>query len=328
MPAKPSSWKLTLPCTRAEAAALQGDIVALAALEPPPVLTTSEADPGRPDAWRLDAYFEGKPDRQAEALLRALVPSAGDTPALIERLPDEDWVTISQQGLEPVIAGRFFLHADPAETVPAGHVPLLIPAGRAFGTGQHETTAGCLHMLDRLRRVGARFGNICDVGTGTGVLTFAAMHLWPRAFATASDIDPVSIEVTSENAALNGVALGGGRGALALFTAPGVSHDAIAGRGPYDLIVANILAGPLIALAPSIAALLEDGGTLILAGLLDTQSDAVIAAYRRQGLRLAERIDIGQWPALRLRKRPAIGWRRPGRWKADDVGETPGFGSW
>lgn len=322
------SWKLTLPCTRAEAEALQDDIAELAMLEPPPVLMTSEPDPARPDDWRLEAFFEGRPDDATVALLQSLVPSAAGMQATVERLPDEDWVSISQQGMVPVVAGRFFVHADAGDKAPPGLVPLLIPAGRAFGTGQHETTAGCLTMIDRLKRVGARFNNICDVGTGTGVLAFAAGHLWPRAFVTASDIDPVSIDVTAENASLNRVELGGGRGAVALFVAPGVRDEAIVARGPYDLIIANILAGPLIALAPSISAQLEEGGTLVLAGLLDCQEQDVLAAYRRQGLRLAERIDNGQWPTLRLRKRPLIGWRRPRRWDPSEGGETVGFGTW
>jgi ribosomal protein L11 methyltransferase len=113
-----------------------------------------------------------------------------------------------------------------------------------------------------------------------------------------------------------------------VWQAAGVAHDGIMARAPYDLIIANILAGPLIELAPSLCALLEPGGTMILAGLLDEQRDRLLTAYRRQGMRLADSIDNGQWPTLRLRKRPAIGWKRPRRWSADDVGEAPGFGSW
>jgi ribosomal protein L11 methyltransferase len=183
-------------------------------------------------------------------------------------------------------------------------------------------------MLDRCRRIGARFGNIADVGTGTGLLAFAALDLWPGAYATASDIDPASVEVTRDNAALNDVPLGTGLGQLTVWQAAGVDHDGIMARAPYDLIIANILAGPLIELAPSLCALLEPGGTMILAGLLKEQSDRVLRAYRQQGMRLAEFGTSGQWPTLRLRKRPTIGWKRPRRWSADDIGEAPGFGSW
>ncbi|WP_336963496.1 50S ribosomal protein L11 methyltransferase [Sphingobium aquiterrae] len=322
------SWKLTLPCTRAEAEALDGDIAAFALLDSPPVLMTSETETDDPDSWRLDAYFEGKPNATTVKLIRALVPSARATKPVLERLAQEDWVTMSQQGLEPVTAGRFYIRNGAADPVPAGVVPFLIPASAAFGTGQHETTSGCLRMLDRLRAIGGRFGNIADVGTGTGLLAFAAMHLWLRAYATASDIDPVSVVVTDENAVANAVPLGMGPGHLALFTAAGVDHPGIVNRAPYDLLIANILAGPLIELAPSLCAMIEEGGTLILAGLLDNQADRVIAAYRKQGMRLADRIDTGPWPTLRLRKRPRIGWKRPRRWAADAVGEAPGYGSW
>ncbi len=132
-------------------------------------------------------------------------------------------------------------------------------AGRS-GPGSTRRPQGCLVTLDVLKQRGALFRNIVDVGTGTGLLAFAAMHLWPRAYATASDIDPASIEVTADNADLNGVALGHSKGQLALAVASGLDHPLILRRAPYDLIVANILAGPLIALAPAIAAALEPGG--------------------------------------------------------------------
>jgi ribosomal protein L11 methyltransferase len=321
------SWKVTLPCTRAEAEALDGDIAAFALMEKPPVLMTSEAAPDDENAWRLDAYFEGEPSRAAIKLLRTLVPSASGKKPLVEQLPDEDWVTLSQQGLEPVTAGRFHVRNLSADPEQPGHVNFLIEASRAFGTGQHETTAGCLMMLDRMRRVGMRFGNVADIGTGTGLLAFAALHLWPRAYATASDIDPIAVDISAENAAANHVSLGKGQGQLALYTAAGVDHPAIATRAPYDLLIANILAGPLIELAPSLCGLVEEGGTIVLAGLLNEQADAVLAAYRAQGMRLAERTDRGDWPTLRLRKRPKIGWKRPKRIDRQARGEAPGFGS-
>ena len=300
----PDSWKMTLPCTRAEAEALTGDLERLAVLDETPVLMTSEADPSRPDEWRMDAYFEEQPSSDTIARLRALIPSARKTRPVIERVLDQDWVTLSQAGLEPVQAGRFFVHTSAhANRVPRGAIPFRIDAGLAFGTGQHETTTGCLLTLDGLKRRGARFRNILDVGTGTGLLAFAAMKLWPLAFATASDIDPIAIEVTRENAAANGVRLGHQRGELALAVAPGLGHRLIERNAPYDLVIANILAGPLIELAPDVAAALEPGGTLLLAGLLDHQAGRVAAAYRKQGLRLAGRIDRGEWPTLRMVKR-------------------------
>lgn len=321
------SWKVTLPCTRAEAEALDGDIAAFALMDRPPVLMTSEAAPDDEDAWQLDAYFEGKPSPAAIRLIKSLVPSASGSKPLVEALPDEDWVTISQQGLEPVTAGRFHVRNLASDPENPGHINLLIEASRAFGTGQHETTAGCLAMLDRMRRIGMRFGNVADIGTGTGLLAFAALNLWPRAHAIASDIDPVAVEISAENARANNVRLGEGSGRLALVAAAGIHHPALIARAPYDLLIANILAGPLIELAPSLCAVVEDGGTIILAGLLQTQADAVLAAYRAQGMRLAERSDRGDWPTLRLRKRPTIGRTRPRRIDAAARGEAAGFGS-
>ncbi|HWV13029.1 MAG TPA: 50S ribosomal protein L11 methyltransferase [Sphingobium sp.] len=326
-PSSGQSWKVTLPCTRAEAEALDGDIAAFALMDKPPVLMTSEAAPDDENAWQLDAYFEGQPSSAAIKLLRSLVPSASGTKPLVEQLPDEDWVTLSQQGLEPVTAGRFHIRNLASDPEQPGHVNFLIEASRAFGTGQHETTAGCLQMLDRMRRVGMRFGNVADIGTGTGLLAFAALHLWPGSYATASDIDPVAVEISAENAAANQIPTGKGQGQIALYVAAGVDHPAIATRAPYDLLIANILAGPLIELAPSLCALVEEGGTILLAGLLNEQADAVLSAYRAQGMRLAERADNGDWPTLRLRKRPRIGWKRPTRLDKQARGEAPGYGS-
>jgi ribosomal protein L11 methyltransferase len=322
-----TSWKLTLPCTRAEAEAIDMETGALAALDSPPVLLTSEEVTDDAERWRLDAYFDGKPDQATVAAVRALVPSAGAGNAIPERVPDEDWVTLSQAGLEPVRAGRFFVHtAAHAEAVPPDVRAFAIEAGQAFGTGHHETTTGCLLTLDTMKRVGTRVDNLIDLGTGTGILAFAAMHLWPRAYATATDIDPVSIDVTIENAEANDIPLGRHQGRLALGVADGTNSALVERRAPYDLVIANILAGPLIALAPHIAAIASQRAQIILAGLLGKQADAVISAYRRQGFRLAGRRDLGDWAILRLRTRP--GRIRPVRQTESGPTETPGFGSW
>lgn len=324
-----SSWKLTLPCTRDEAEAIDFEGAELLGIDPAPVLLTSETIPDDPLAWQIEAFFESKPGKAEIAALRLLVPSAGDARPLIEKLPDEDWVTLSQAGIEPVQAGRFYVHTSTNRgVVPEGAKTFLIEAGRAFGTGTHETTSGCLLALDGMRARGEMVRNLLDVGTGTGLLAFAAMHLWPRAYATASDIDPVAVEVTAENAAVNGVPLGVGMGQLALAAAPGLEHPLLFNRAPYDLIIANVLAGPLIELAPSICAALAEGGTLVLAGLLETQAERVANAYRRQGLRLAGKTPMGDWPALRLRKRVRYGWDRVERPGPDGLGLAPGFGSW
>ena len=289
------SWKLTLPCNRAEAEALAGDVPELAGIDPAPVLVTSEPDPDKPDCWRLDAYFEGKPSRDVLRMVARLVPSAREKDPKAKPLPPEDWVSMSQAGFEPLRAGRFYVRT-PDYPPLAGAVDFVIPAGLAFGTGQHATTSGCLLALDTLKRQGKVFRNIIDVGTGTGLLAFAAMRLWPSAKATASDIDPVSIAVVRENAALNNV-----RG-VHLVVADGLSHRDLVARAPYDLVIANILAQPLIDMAPWIAASVARGGTLMLAGLLDTQADAVTRAYRREGMRLMS-ASGGEWPVVVMRGR-------------------------
>lgn len=324
-----ASWKVSFACTRAEAEGVEIDDAALLGIDPLPVLMTSERTPDDSGDWQLDAYFESKPNSAAVAAVRALVPGAAGRRARVERIRDADWVTLSQAGIEPVHAGRFYVHTTTNKgSVPAGARAFRIDAGLAFGTGTHETTGGCLLTLDAMRSRGAAFRNLLDLGTGTGLLAFAAMHLWPRAHATASDIDPRSIDVTRENAAVNGVALGTGEGQLALAAAAGLNHALLVRRAPYDLIIANILAGPLVELAPSVSAALAEGGTLVLAGLLDGQAERVARAYRREGLRLAGRVDRGGWPTLRLVKRPRYGAARVVRPGQRGLGEAPGFGSW
>jgi ribosomal protein L11 methyltransferase len=283
------SWKLTLPCTRAEAEAVQDSEIENA------VLTVCEPDPDQPDRWQLDAYFEGKPSRDLLRMVARLVPSAREMEPRAKPLPPEDWVTMSQAGLAPLRAGRFYVRTLDHPPV-TGTVDFIIPAGLAFGTGQHATTSGCLVALDALKRQGKVYRNIIDVGTGTGLLAFAAMRLWPVARAMASDIDPVSIDVVRENAVLNGV-----RG-LQLVVADGLAHRDLVARAPYDLVIANILAQPLIDMAAMIAASVSHGGTLILAGLLDTQAADVTRAYKRQGMRLVSQ-GPGEWPVLVMRSR-------------------------
>jgi ribosomal protein L11 methyltransferase len=320
------SWKATLPCTRAQAEELHEDDEWLAQFASLPTVVADELEAFNDAKWQVQAYFDGKPSKADIALLEKRL---GSGKAIVEQLPDSDWLTLSQQSVAPVHAGRFYVHtASNRGTVPKGAKTFQIDAGQAFGTGNHETTSGCVAMLDRMKQRGTRFGHIADIGTGTGLLAFAALHLWPRALATASDIDPVSIDVTAENAAINAVRLGTFPGEVALCVASGTDHPMIRARAPYDLIIANILAGPLIELAPSFAEIIDDGGTLILAGLLDTQAAAVIAAYRSFGFRLAERADSGDWPCLRLIKRRNYGWKRPIR-ATGTTSQAPGdFGTW
>ena len=290
------SWKVSFPCNRAEGEAL-ATIEPDLGLDPPPTLMTSEPDQDRPEEWRLDVYLGQEPDAALIDRIRALVPSAGDVAPTIERIADADWVTLSQGFLEPIRAGRFYVHtAAHADQIPQGAVAFRIEASRAFGTGHHETTAGCLEALDRLAGQGKDFGRIADIGTGTGLLAFAARALWPHAAILASDIDPVAIEVTAENMAINSIP----EEAIALVAADGMDAPAIQARAPYDLIVANILAGPLIELAPDLTATLARNGTILLAGLLATQAEDVLAAYVPKRMQLAARIDSGDWSILTL----------------------------
>jgi ribosomal protein L11 methyltransferase len=246
----------------------------------------------------IHAYFEDEPTSRELAELRTLGYGEPD----IEHLEDStDWVTRSQQGLQPIRAGRFFVHTPMHYTDrPADTVNFEIDAGLAFGTGQHATTAGCLDALDRLCTSGAGFSNIADIGTGTGLLAFAALALWPEAKCIATDIDPIAVDVSRENAAINGVKTGHGDGELLLAVADGMESPMLTARAPFDLLIANILAGPLIELAPAFAKALAPGGVVILAGLLDTQADAVGRAYEALGLKLSDR-SAGEWPVLVLK---------------------------
>lgn len=323
------NWLVTLPCTRAEAEALHEDDEWLSLLDPMPTLVAEEIEAFNDAKWRVKAYFNEKPKKKLIAALQSRLPSSAKAKPVREKLPDEDWLVMSQQSLAPVEAGRFYVHAGSnRESPPVGAVEFHIPASQAFGTGGHETTSGCLAMLDAMKRSGLRFDHIADIGTGTGLLVFAAQHLWPRAYLMASDIDPVSIEVTADNADMNGVPLGQSMGQIALCAAQGTDHEMLQRRAPYDLIIANILAGPLIELAPSFAAIAREGGSLILAGLLDTQEQVVLNAYRAQGFMLRRKSQTGDWPCLWLVKRRRYGWQRPLR-AHGRTSQPPGdFGTW
>ncbi|QGN53396.1 50S ribosomal protein L11 methyltransferase [Novosphingobium sp. Gsoil 351] len=296
------SWKLTTHAPRPEIEA------ALIAHEDAIdwdhdiVIAGTEIAENRPEDWRLEAWLPRRPtkaDRRALDALFTLAPAW-----LEERLPDTDWVTDSQQYLEPVRAGAFQVRIpDHPPCTEPGVRNFVIPASQAFGTGQHATTAGCLEMLSAMKASGMVVRNCADIGTGTGLLAFAALALWPRALATASDIDRVCADVIAENARLNGVRLGGRAGEVAVAIAPGLDHPLIQARAPYDLLVANILARPLIDLMPDFARATVPGGSLLLAGLLATQEGQVRRAALRNGFRLARRVVRGDWSILWLRRR-------------------------
>ncbi len=266
-------------------------------------LTPDQPQDWQPADWQLDAWFPRQPTAADTTALAALF-AHGAPPFTVEQLPDADWLTISQQDVKPIRAGRFHVHTPdfPALAEP-GARDFTIPASQAFGTGHHGTTSGCLTMLTHMKAQGLVIRNLADIGTGTGLLAFAALDLWPRALATASDIDHVCAGVVAENAMLNTVPLGGGPGELVMLIADGMADPLLDARGPYDLVIANILAGSLIALAPDFADHLVPGGHLLLSGLLEPQEPPVRAACRRAGLRLAARLVVDDWSILWLRKR-------------------------
>ncbi len=289
------SFRVTIPCTRAQGERIGAGDDPFADRVAPPVLVADEPDDASPDAWLIHAYFERRPEADDLALLCSL--GTGD--AHVEELGEADWVTMSQRGLEPIRAGRFFVHT-PTHPPDPDSINFEIDAGLAFGTGQHATTAGCLAALDRMEREGARFTNIAEIGTGTGILAFAALTLWPQAKCIATDIDPVAVDVARDNAAINRVTLGHGHGELLLAVADGMESELLVARAPYELIIANILAAPLIALAPTFAKAVLRSGSVVLAGLLDSQAEGVITAYEQNGFELDLR-GSGEWPVLIVR---------------------------
>ncbi len=244
--------------------------------------------------WEVGGYFDTAPDPVALALLAA---AYGARDFAVSELPETDWVAHVRRELSPVEAGRFFVHGShDSGRVPEGRIALLIEAAMAFGTGHHGTTLGCLRAIDRLAE-GSTPRSVADIGAGTAVLAMGAARVWPDATVVASDLDPVATEVACANLAVNGL-----EGRVTCLTATGFEAPELA--GPFDLILANILMGPLIALAPDTAAHLHPGGRAILSGLLTEQAEAVLAAHTAAGLELETREDLGEWTTLVLR-RPA-----------------------
>jgi ribosomal protein L11 methyltransferase len=287
------SWRVTIACSRAQGEAIASAEELFPNSASPPVLVSDEPDASKPDQWLIHAYFEHSPSAAELGALKAI----GSGEPRIEELGEADWVTMSQAGLQPIRAGRFYVHTPMYRSVPQGAVPFEIDASLAFGTGQHSTTSGCLEALDRLEREGERFSNIADIGTGTGLLAFAGLVLWPDAKCIATDVDAVAIDVARDNALINGVGLGHGAGELLLAKSDGMNSPLISARAPFDLIIANILAGPLVELAPDFARSLAPRGVVVLAGLLAHQADGVARAYEEQGLRIRD-CGFGEWPVL------------------------------
>lgn len=268
---------------------------ALEALEPAPTgVGVFEMEDGS-GLWEVGGYFEGAPDRAGLMLLAAM---HGAKDFVISELPETDWVAKVRRELSPVEAGRFFVHGShDTEQVPADCEPLLIEASMAFGTGHHGTTQGCLRALDALASEGGTPGAVLDLGCGTAVLAMGAARIWSDATVLASDIDSVAIEVAEVNTAANGLA-----DRVECIEAEGLDHPRLAAAAPFGLIFANILKGPLIALAEGITANLTGGGNVILSGILNEQADEVCGHYIEAGNSLVSRKEIGDWTTLVLRK--------------------------
>jgi ribosomal protein L11 methyltransferase len=282
-------WRVEVLTTRdaadAIAAALEESSTAISAFE-------------RGDAWLVDAVLLDEPDRaqlDARLALAAMAVGAPAPAMTVEKLPPTDWLQQVYDSFPVRRLGRFLLrgshlmsHLAPAPIV------LTLDAGTAFGSGEHPTTEGCLRMLDLLAREGMRPRHVLDMGCGSGILALAAAKQWRRQ-VVAIDVDAESVRVARENARLNGTVplvraeVGNG------YRAPIVRRE-----GPYDLILANILARPLIRLAPDARRNLARGGKLVLSGLLQRQERAVLRAHAAHGFRLVRRCPIGEWQTLVL----------------------------
>ncbi len=269
--------------------------VAESAIEPfAMALMSFETDGGR--AWTVEGLCEERPHR---ARLRAALRRAGldGAPLEVAPLAPRDWVLDAQRSLPPLRIGRFFVHGSHVAGPPPRSVPLLIDPGLAFGTGHHETTRGCLLMLDALARERA-FARPLDLGCGSGILALAMARLWGRP-VVAADNDPAAVAVARENARLNGVAR-----LVRVLRSEGLSAAGVRRAGPFDIVTANILADPLVRLAPALVRHLAPRGVVVLSGLLRRQERAVLAAYAAQGLAPLRRRRLGQWSVLALARPP------------------------
>ena len=284
------TWQVTLTVPKGDVPAVEDQLIALAPVDAPPSLSSFEVE-ADPTHWRVDAWFTDEPDAD---LLAAALTGHDFTCAAS---PEVDWVAQALEHHHEVRAGRFHIYASHHEAPPPGGVRLKVDASLAFGTGQHETTLGCLRAIDLLGKQ-MKPTRPLDLGCGTGILAMALAHITPGA-VIASDIDPQSLVITRHNAMQNRL---GPR--LKHVEAAGLAHDALRRAAPYDMIVANILAGPLCAMATQLSRAVRPGGWLVLSGLLASQERLVRLTYRNRGLVLRHRFVIGEWCTLVLQNKP------------------------
>jgi ribosomal protein L11 methyltransferase len=247
--------------------------------------------------WEVGAYFTDAPDQ----VVLALIAAANDAKDfIICEVPETDWVAKVHRDLAPVEAGRFHVYGShDADTLPSDKIGLLIEAAMAFGTGHHGTTLGCLQAFDTLLSEGNSYKNVADIGCGTAVLGMAAAKVSDTP-VYVSDIDEVAVAVAQSNVDANDLS-----GRVVCLEAAGFSHSILAANAPYDLVFANILKGPLVALAPEVSAHTKEGGAVILSGLLTPQAEQVIAAYTNNGFTLKQHDQVAEWSTLTLIKAPA-----------------------
>lgn len=259
-------------------------------------LTVSAHENEDTGEWFFEATCDSPPNLEAfNELARQVL--GGEVTFSVEPIdPEINWVAKSLEGLAPVIAGGFYVYGShESGPIPEGLTPMRIDAAQAFGTGHHETTTGCLEAIEAILKTKSP-SSMIDVGTGTGVLAIAlAKRTGKKVLAT--DIDPIAVTTTDDNAVDNGVP-----DLIDSLEATGLDHPGIAARAPYDLVVANILAGPLTELAPGMGVITMAGGTAVLSGILNTQADGVIAAYEKAGFLLRDHLKRKDWTTLVLEK--------------------------
>jgi len=254
-----------------------------------------EVDEAR-DIQEISLYADGDIDAVERRMHSVLNGLSLEAAIGREAVPEVDWVALSLEGLKPVRAGRFFVHgAHDRQKRRSGDLAIEIEAGLAFGTGHHGTTAGCLEVLEEVARR-ERPRNALDLGTGSAVLAIA-LAKFSHIPVLATDIDPVATRVAADNVRLNGVS-----SLVETATAPGFHHPVFSARGAFDLIVANILARPLMRLAPQMARHLTPGGSIVLSGILERQRNAVVAAYTGQKFRHVRTLEREGWVTLHLKR--------------------------
>lgn len=256
------------------------------------------------DRWSVTLTTYGAPDTAGLLAIldnfaaeKDISPLLTATDIVAEKLPERDWLRHVHENFPPVEAGRFYIYGSHyTETKPDHLIPLCIDAATAFGSGEHETTKGCLMAFEMLdKKIDVQ--NALDMGCGSGILAIGLIKIWPKAKLTAVDIDPESIIVTERHAEMNDCA-----DLIVTETGDGYNAAVVAQNAPYDLIAANILAGPLMEMAPDLEKYLKPGGYCVLSGLLGRQEADVTAAHTALGLVPVESITVGEWRALVLQK--------------------------